>query len=274
MPQLLASRSAYLLKGAIAAHLKPRLMAGTTLAFDSALVPLKRGQWPTMKAAIIAEVTRLAQPKLAADQTLADLPAFLGAFDDEVDAMDQEDEDDDDDDKKKKEAMDKAARDKAAKDRKSAMDKAARDKAARDAKHARDGETDEEREARLAAEDAAEGEKAEKEEKDAKDKAAMDAAIAGAETRFIARMNAIVDAREEVRPIVGTLKLAFDSAADVYAYALKAKGVDVKGVDPSAFKAMVKMLPTVGARPALAMDHAATNTLTAMFPDLARINQS
>jgi hypothetical protein len=55
---------------------------------------------------------------------------------------------------------------------------------------------------------------------------------------------ALYTAAEEVAPYVGKISnpFAFDSAADIYKKALDAKGVEVEGVDPSAFGAMVKML--------------------------------
>jgi hypothetical protein len=55
---------------------------------------------------------------------------------------------------------------------------------------------------------------------------------------------ALYAAAEEVAPYVGKISnpFAFDSAADIYKKALDAKGVEVAGVDPSAFGAMVKML--------------------------------
>ena len=55
---------------------------------------------------------------------------------------------------------------------------------------------------------------------------------------------ALYTAAEEVAPFVGKISnpFAFDSAADIYKKALDAKGVEVEGVDPSAYGAMVKML--------------------------------
>jgi hypothetical protein len=55
---------------------------------------------------------------------------------------------------------------------------------------------------------------------------------------------ALYTAAEEVAPFVGKISnpFAFDSAADIYKKALDVKGVEVDGVDPSAFGAMVKML--------------------------------
>lgn len=66
---------------------------------------------------------------------------------------------------------------------------------------------------------------------------------------------ALYTAAEEVAPHVGKINnpFAFDSAADIYKKALDAKGVNVEGVDPSAYGAMVKMLQTA---PAVATDAA------------------
>ena len=57
---------------------------------------------------------------------------------------------------------------------------------------------------------------------------------------------ALYNAAEEVAPHVGKIAnpFAFDSAADIYKKALDAKGVNVDGVDPSAYGAMVRMIQT------------------------------
>lgn len=59
---------------------------------------------------------------------------------------------------------------------------------------------------------------------------------------------ALYTAAEEVAPYVGKISnpFAFDSAADIYKKALDANGVEVEGVDPSAFGAMVQMLKKAG----------------------------
>lgn len=58
---------------------------------------------------------------------------------------------------------------------------------------------------------------------------------------------ALYTAAEEVAPYVGKISnpFAFDSASDIYKKALDARGVEVEGVDPSAFGAMVRMLTKV-----------------------------
>ena len=250
----LASRKALIVKGALAAYLAPKLK--TALAFDSALSTVTRANWMTEKPKLTAEIIRLATPKLAADASLDDLHAFIdrmdkeddgAAEDDEIDAEDEEDDEDEDEEKKKADAKDKKAKDMKAKDKK-----------ARDAK-AKDADCE--------AED-------EEDDKKAKDGKAMDAAIAAAEARVVTRMNDIAAAREVVRPIIGSVSLAMDSAAAIYKLALDAAKVDLTGVDPSAYRAMVSMLPKAGAKPAkIAMDSGASS-LNTMFPALSRINQS
>lgn len=57
---------------------------------------------------------------------------------------------------------------------------------------------------------------------------------------------ALYTAAEEVAPHIGKISnpFAFDSAASIYKKALDAKGIDVTGVDSSAYGAMVRMLKT------------------------------
>jgi uncharacterized protein len=283
----LASRKALIVKGALAAYLKPKMLPGTVLALDSVLGSVNGANWKTQKPVVLAAVTALAKPKLAQDASLDDLDRFIGALDaeeedkeaeDEMEAMDAEEEEEekkarDEEEKEGKSAEDrkKGARDrKAARDAKRAMDaksakdkaakdKAARDKAARDAARARDEETPEERERKEA-------------EDKAKDKKAMDSAIADAEQRVVQRMTAAAEARELVRPIVGNLSMALDSAAAIYETTLKMKGVDTTGVHPSALRAMVQMLPKPGSERAKPVFDSAAPTLDTMFPGISRIN--
>lgn len=86
-------------------------------------------------------------------------------------------------------------------------------------------------------EDEDEVEKAEDEDEDDK-KPAMDAALI--ESNAVARVTALFEAREKVKPIVG--QIACDSAEEVYKTALKKSGVSTLGVHPSAFGAMVDLV--------------------------------
>lgn len=91
-------------------------------------------------------------------------------------------------------------------------------------------------------------EKAERKGATAMDAAALTAQItASIEKKF----SEARQAERDVAPVVGVLGgLAMDSAPDIYGAALKQKGVDVTGVDPSAFKGMWKALAPSFARPA------------------------
>lgn len=83
-----------------------------------------------------------------------------------------------------------------------------------------------------------------------------------------AEAKALVEAQEKVRPLVGSV-MGMDSAADVYRFALKEKGISTKGIHPSALPAMVDMALRQG-QPArtIAQDSAAQATAN---PLLARI---
>ena len=103
----------------------------------------------------------------------------------------------------------------------------------------------------------------------------MDAAMArvqrDTEKSVMARMNAIAQAREDVRPIIGILPLAMDSAAGIYKLALDHKGVDLTDVPASAYRALLKAIPKAApARKSVAMDAAGAVSLETRFPALAR----
>lgn len=112
-----------------------------------------------------------------------------------------------------------------------------------------DDEDDEAKKKRLAAEAMA----ADGDDDETVSKPAMDAAIAKTRRDTIAEMNAIHAAVADVRPLIGELAIAQDSAEAVYKLALDAAKVDVTGVHPSAYKAMVKMLPKPGETPVRAV---------------------
>lgn len=112
------------------------------------------------------------------------------------------------------------------------------------------------------------------------DKPAMDAAIATAvaatRTETIATMNAIHAAMREVEPLIGPIVVAQDSAENVYKLALDAAKIDLTGVHPSAYKAMVGMLPKPGAqvqsRVTIAQDSAGgASSFATMFPTAGKM---
>lgn len=106
-------------------------------------------------------------------------------------------------------------------------------------------------------------------------KPAMDAAIASAEARVIKTHRDIRDAERAVRPYVGDLAIACDSAESVYRHALKMLGVKgAETIHASALPAMLEMQPLPGARktaPTLSMDAAAAKGFSDRFPETHRI---
>lgn len=110
------------------------------------------------------------------------------------------------------------------------------------------------------------------------DKPAMDAAIAKATADTVARMQAIHQAERDVEPFIGRIVVAQDSAENVYKLALDAAKIDTTGVHPSAFRAMVGMLPKPGdtprarSTPTLAQDAAGgAGDFGAMFPNASKM---
>lgn len=122
--------------------------------------------------------------------------------------------------------------------------------------------------------------KDDKEKDDPVDKTAMDAAIKAATDQTRAQMQAVRAAEIEVAPLIGALTIAQDSAADVYKLALDHAKVDLTGVDPSAYKAMVGMLKAQRAAPAtvvtparLALDSAVGGaaSFAKRFPNASKV---
>jgi hypothetical protein len=178
--------------------------------------------------------------KLAADaeKKAKDVKEDEDCAEDEPIPMKGEDEEDETDEEKearvKREAADKKAKDKRAKD------KMSKDKKAKDVKE--DEEDDEEDKKKQGAEDI------DLPSGKAPTMKAMDAAIRAGVDATVKRMNAIREAERAVRPHVGDLEMAFDSADEVYAFALKAKGVETNGVPPAAFPALLAMVPKPGSQ--------------------------
>ena len=76
----------------------------------------------------------------------------------------------------------------------------------------------------------------------------MNAAVKAASDKTRADVAALFTAREAVKPIVGVV--AFDSADEVYAFALKHAGVKIEGVHPSAFPVLLDSVVKAKAAPA------------------------
>lgn len=132
---------------------------------------------------------------------------------------------------------------------------------------AQDEETEEEKSARLAKEK----EEKERKEKEGKEKAAMDANTI--RQQITAEFKSKNEAARKVRDLVGEVDaMAFDSANDIYAHALKQKGVNIKQYEPAAFKGMVDMMvANKPSNPAPAFDHAPASSFEGQFAGLKNI---
>lgn len=285
------TRKAAVAQGALLAYLRPKLATDAKIDLTPALAKTNARNFKANKSSIAAEVQRLSAGKLAKDATvdLQEVAELLNSLDAEnpAEGLDMDpntglpmvakpakdsspdlrtflkgklSEDDvekacsmaggakmanGDEDETEEEKADREKKEKEAKD-KGARDKAAKDKAAKDAEVAAGGR-----------------------EKDMVTQQAMDSALEAIQAstaqllksaREEERKNQreVYDARTRVRPIVGELSVAFDTAAEVYGAALKLKSVNTEGVPPAAFRAMFEMLPAPGRKdpPRIGADNA------------------
>lgn len=294
----LSSRKALLVRGALAAYLPTRLAAGKHLAYDSVLGSVTRSSYKTEKPKIAAAI----KPLLANDASMEDIHKMLDSLDDEHDGAEDEDdldaaEDEDEEEERweREEAEDEAgygnmsAEDRKAwdakwgKDRKARDSRRAKDRKARDAMNEEDRKADDRaRDARRRAHDRkakdrrARDENEEDRERDrAEDRRAMDSAIRRVRADTIAEVNAIHSAQREVRPWVGEIVVAMDSAADVYKFALETIGVDVKGKHPDSWRDILLAQAKPGSErktPVFASD--AALSVGGLFPNARRIGKA
>ncbi|HBQ2126218.1 hypothetical protein B4U15_03095 [Klebsiella pneumoniae] len=116
------------------------------------------------------------------------------------------------------------------------------------------------------------------EEDDKASKTAMDSAIrlaADSATKKAAEnFRKIREAEQVVRPLIGDV-VAMDSAEDVYRTALEQSGVDIAGVHPSAYPAMVKMAISQkeNSRPVIAQDSASVSEFEKAFPTAGKLKR-
>lgn len=111
---------------------------------------------------------------------------------------------------------------------------------------------------------------------DAAIKAAVASASQTATQATMARMKSVAAARDAVKPHVGEVDVAMDSAEAIYRMALDAAEIEYpKTLGLDGLKAMVGMLPAPNSRqpvtPIFAMDAKSVNDLTKRFPGADRI---
>ncbi len=122
------------------------------------------------------------------------------------------------------------------------------------------------------------GEQPPAKDKDMVSKEDADKMVKGAEDAAVKRINAIHEAKELVRPYIGAITGAFDSATDVLKKALIA--MDVKGCesinDENALKVILAQQKKPGekvplAKPNIAKDAASRDSFAKRYPNAARI---
>jgi hypothetical protein len=105
-------------------------------------------------------------------------------------------------------------------------------------------------------------------------KVAMDEAVKRAVAQTTERLNARDEAKQFVRPIVGDIAVAMDSAEEVYKFALEHLGLRTD-VHPSAYRAMLEMAPKPAdtSQPrSLAMDASGAKKYLERFPNANRLS--
>lgn len=110
---------------------------------------------------------------------------------------------------------------------------------------------------------------------DAAIKLAADSAAKTAETATVARLQAVRVAEREVHPFIGALDAAPDNAPAIYKLALDARSVDLTGVPPEAYGAVLRAMPKPDAKAVpvsrVAMDAAASAEYAKRFPNSNRL---
>jgi hypothetical protein len=109
---------------------------------------------------------------------------------------------------------------------------------------------------------------------DAAIRLASEAAVAAAVKKTREAMDARSAAERFVRPWIGEVTVAMDSAEEVYRTALDTLGVQTKGVHPSAFKTILSHMPKPGdtaPRVRQAMDSSGQADFASRFPNASRL---
>lgn len=269
------SRKAIAAQGALMVYLKPKMAQDAKIDLVPTLEGITAKNFVSKRAHILAGINKAVKGKLAQDADIEDITELLDCLQDVVPAEDEEQDmpvrgkakdnakakDEEPDDKKREFLKGKLnAEDMKAYD-------AMEDEEAMDEDDDEDEDDKDEKKPVKKAED--------EESKDMVTKKAMDAAIAKsvrlAQDEMRQSQREIHEAEEIVRPYVGKLAMAHDSAAEVYRTALSSMNVDLDGVHPSAFKAILKSQPLPGSQQQnpskiVAMDAKGVNSFHEMYP--------
>lgn len=272
MKQVL-TRKAAATAGALAVFIQPKLAADAAIDLSPILAKLTAKNFAEQKKAIIANITKATKGKLAADASMEGLAGLLDALEGTEVAEGADIDPDTDLPVAELPAIEKPPGEDA--DPLEAIKTLLGEKAT--------PEIIEQIAKLLSPAAADEEDDKEKDMKDVVTKPAMDAALKAATeaatTAAQKNFQAIREAERAVRPYVGEISVAFDSASAIYEHTLKALGADTAGVDPSAFPSMLKLIPVPGSKktdpaPKLAADAAQAKAFADRFPGVNRIGHA
>ena len=291
------SRRAAVARGALLVGLRPFLAKDAKIDLIDVIrksVPsgITAKNWKAAKPKLIGALDAAFKGKLAKDASLEKMHGFVDSLDEPMEHEGATDDEEDEEDKDLGVTRDAGPFDriKALLDGK--IDPEELEKIRMVLEEGADAEPDEDDDKDTEQDDDATATDKEARDKAARDKAArdkegpemkpvtqkaMDAAVKLTEQRTVERMNAMAEAREVVRPHVGALTQAFDSAEGVLRFALEQKGYAadaIKRAPIEALRAMVAALPdptkpAAGAR--LAADAGDPGGFASRFPDAQRI---
>lgn len=252
-PEMLKSRKAILLHGALIAHVAPKLAMDAKVDLTPALKGVTAGNLKGKVKSIAEDVVRLVSPQLAQDEGIDvdDVCKVIAAVRGEHDEYEDE----------VKEAVEEIVEDEDLDDEVAGDEDSPREDVIADLMdYLRDRLPREEYEhaASLVRREATMDEAPEDDDKPAMDAATVRSMIAAAEARGAKRQAQIEQAREDVKPLVGRL-IGMDSAAEIYRTALKAKGyklADLAGAKINTLKAMCAREVSNAKPSRVAMDHA------------------
>jgi hypothetical protein len=246
MPQAtVLTRKGAVAQSALMVYLRPKLAQDAKIDLKPILAGVTSKNFADKRGAIIEGVKKATAGKLAADAKLDDMNIALDIAQDDMDPRGEDEDPDEDEGEGKKPAKDKGAKDKEACDKDD---------------DAKDEDDDDDKEEKVS-------------------KSAMDAAIRSATTDAVARVRQqardLRIAEQEVRPVVGEIAVACDSAEEVYRHALNVLKVDITDVPAAAYRALFKAIPAqrpASAASALpAMDAAAEDAFSKRFPNAGRL---
>jgi len=270
------SRKALVARGALTAFLAPKLANDAQIDYSKILRGITAENWVDSRPIILSRVKIATNGKLANDEDLEGMDGVLSMLD--KTGEDEKDDDEDDDEAKKKAAADKKAKDEAEEEEK--KKKEAEDKRARDAM------SEEERKKaddKAAADKRAKDEEEKREKEKAEDKKAMDAAIESriqtAKQEWQREQRELLEARDLVTPVIGTV-LAQDSAAAYYELLFDKHDVAYDGIPPAGYKSLAQQVIRAlsasqsRAKPVQKAKHAndsAVVDFNKRFPEVARV---